>query len=121
MIEDNVVAAFHLMWGKFPEAVMLIHKSREILAVNEEAKKLGRTPGMKCSQIGPPEGHRICQANKALAEQQAKYVKYIKADGSGKELIGVWLPLADGSDRYVHFSIGNVINVKIKEEEPAAW
>ena len=110
MVEEKVINAFHLMWGKFPEAVMLVHKSREILAVNEAAEKLGRVPGMKCSQIGPPEGHRICQANKALAEQQAKYVKYLKLDGGGKELIGVWSPLADGSDVYVHFSIGNVLS-----------
>lgn len=113
MIKDKVVDAFHLMWGKFPEPVMLIHKNRDILAVNEEAKRLGRTPGMKCSQLGPPESHRICQANQALNDQQAKFIKYEKLDGSGKELIGVWVPLSDGSDVYVHFSIGNQLNLDL--------
>jgi hypothetical protein len=29
MVDSNVVEAFHLMWGNFPEPVMLVNKRRE--------------------------------------------------------------------------------------------
>ena len=66
-ISDNeIIQAFHLMWGNFPEAVMITQKSREIIAVNKAAEKFGLKSGIKCSSIGKPENHKGCQCNKAV-------------------------------------------------------
>lgn len=75
MVDEKIVEAFHLMWGNFPEPVMLVHKTREILAVNEACSKAGGQVGIKCSSIGSPERHQRCRANQALASQQAAYSK----------------------------------------------
>ena len=66
MSDNEIIQAFHLMWGNFPEAVMITQKSREIVAVNKVAEKFGLKPGIKCSSIGKPENHKGCQCNKAV-------------------------------------------------------
>ena len=71
VIEPILVKAFHLMYDNFPEAVMLIHKSKTIMAVNPAAEMLGRGIGMLCSHYGPGEMHACCQANRALAEMES--------------------------------------------------
>ena len=107
MLDAKVRDAFHLMWGNFPEPVMLVHKNREILAVNEACKKSGGIEGIKCTSIGTPEQHKGCLANAALASGQATYVKN---ESNGKSVIAYWVPLADQSDIYVHFGIGRTID-----------
>lgn len=107
MIDSKVIDAFHLMWGNFPEPVMLVHKTREILAVNEACSKLGGVVGIKCSSIGEPERHKRCLANQALASQRAAYSKN---ESDGKTVIGFWIPVVDYPDIYVHFGIGTIID-----------
>jgi hypothetical protein len=107
MVDSKVIEAFDLMWGKFPEPVMLVHKTREILAVNEACRNAGGVAGSKCSEKGTPEQHKGCLANQALATQEAKYSKNKNGD---KEVIGYWLPVTGYSDIYVHFGIGTVID-----------
>ena len=34
MSDNEIIQAFHLMWGNFPEPVMITQKSREMIAVN---------------------------------------------------------------------------------------
>ncbi len=53
MIDAKVIEAFHLMWGGFPEPATLVHKSREVLAVNPACQKIGREKGMNCAKPGP--------------------------------------------------------------------
>lgn len=107
MVEVKVIEAFNLMWGNFPEPVMLIHKSREILAVNKACSNLGGAPGAKCSATGSPEQHKGCLANQAIESKQAKYSR---GNSGGKEVIGYWIPLTDYPDIYVHFGVGVTIN-----------
>ncbi len=107
MVDSKVIEAFDLMWGKFPEPVMLVHKTREILAVNEACRDAGGVVGRKCSQNGTPEQHKGCLANQALAAQETKYSKSKKGD---KEIIGFWQPVTGYPDIYVHFGIGTMID-----------
>lgn len=107
MIDSKVIEAFRLMWGNFPEPVMLVHQNREILAVNEACSKLGGVVGIKCSSIGGAERHKGCLANQALASQRATYSK---SESDGKTVIGFWIPVADHPDIYVHFGIGMTID-----------
>lgn len=107
MVDANVVEAFRLMWGNFPEPVMLVHKTREILAVNDACRKAGGVTGIKCSSIGAPERHKGCLANKALASQQPVYSKN---ESDGKTVIGYWIPVVEHPDIYVHFGVGTMID-----------
>lgn len=107
MIDANVIEAFHLMWGKFPEPVMLVHKKRDILAVNETCSKVGGVAGIKCTSIGTPEQHKGCRANQALASQKATYCK---SETQGRTIIGYWIPVEGYPEIYIHFGVGTMIN-----------
>lgn len=61
----ELIKAFEMMWGSFPEPVMLIHRSRTILATNAVCQQLGAVPGTKCNAV-QPEKHAGCKANQAL-------------------------------------------------------
>ena len=107
MVDSKIIEAFHLMWGKFPEPVCLIHKSREIIAVNEVCQKNGGVIGVKCFSKDSSEPHKYCLANQALASQQATYSK---GESYEKEVIGYWIPVTDCPEIYVHFAVGAMID-----------
>ncbi|WP_246105294.1 hypothetical protein [Sporomusa termitida] len=91
------------MWGNFPEPVILADKSKEIIAVNKICREWGLTEGMNCANIDPPERHKNCLANQALATQQPAYIKSKTPDG--KEFLMYWLPLDGLPDYFVHVVI----------------
>jgi hypothetical protein len=95
--------AFHLMWDKFPELVRLIYKDREVIAVNEVGAKFGLSKGNKCSEEGPPEAHRDCQADRAMSTQRAAFntMKF-----GEKEVTIYWLPVDGYPDVFLHFAAG---------------
>lgn len=107
MVEKSILDAFHIMWNKFPEPVLLIQKDRTVLAVNALAQKAGVKPGIKCFILNPegaPGGKcRHCRADEALGQGVA-----IRAEvtGKGKTLTTYWIPLDETSDIYVHFTLG---------------
>ena len=51
MKDEELIKAFHVMWNGFPEAVMVIKKDREIIAVNKKAaeNQFSRFPGKTSS------------------------------------------------------------------------
>ncbi|MDR1329607.1 MAG: hypothetical protein LBK23_08415 [Oscillospiraceae bacterium] len=100
---DVLEKAFHLMWDKFPELVRLIYKDREVIAVNEVGAKFGLSEGNKCSEEGPPEAHRDCQANRAMSTQRAAFntMKF-----GEKEVTIYWLPVDGYPDVFLHFAAG---------------
>ncbi|MFW5734966.1 MAG: hypothetical protein ACOCWR_07905 [Oceanidesulfovibrio sp.] len=51
----DVLEAFFMMWDLYPEPVMLIHANRDVLAVNEAARNLGLSAGIKCHSLYPSE------------------------------------------------------------------
>jgi len=112
-IDQKILDAFHSMWGSFPEPVTLVHKSREVLAVNKACAGI-RTVGTKCSTQGGPEAHRGCKANKALASGQATYSKQ---DVNGKPVIAYWLPVENEPDIFVHFGVGITIDYDATEAQ----
>ena len=106
-MDAKVIEAFHMMWGNFPEAVMLIHKNRDILAVNDACRTSGGVVGVKCSELGGPEQHKGCLANQAIANKQTIYSK---SEVGGKTIIGYWMPLTDYPEVYVHFGVGMMVD-----------
>lgn len=109
-LPEDVINAFHLMWGNFPEPTSLVHKSREVMAINKAYEKIGGlTPGMNCAKTGNPETHKLCLANKALATGEATYYH---VENNGKDLIAFWVPLTEYPEYFVHFGVGKTINFK---------
>ena len=113
-MDAKVIEAFQMMWGNFPEAVMLIHKNREILAVNDVCRNAGGVVGIKCTELGGPENHKNCLANQAIA---LKKTAYRKSEAGGKIVIGYWMPLTDYPEVYVHFGVGTIIDYDKPWEE----
>ncbi len=103
--DPRLVEAFQLMWGNFPDPMMLVHRDRTILAVNDASAAQGMDVGKKCFSYNPdPNGVennacRQCQANKAL-----KAGTSIACDGNyGEQLIrGYWVPLKGSSEVFIH-------------------
>jgi hypothetical protein len=108
-LPGNVIEAFHLMWGNFPESVTLVHKSGYVMAVNRAAEAMGLIePGMNCAKIGD-KPHKGCLADKALASGETKYVHIPLPDG---ETTGFWIPLEGYPEFFLHFSVGLTMNYR---------
>ena len=112
-VSRDVLAAFDAMWGLHPSPVMLIKANRDIVAVNEEMKKLGVSPGVKCFQLtgkaGICEG---CRGNEALKERKGK------RKAAWQEKLNMfadtyWIPVKGQNDLFVHF--GNNITPYVKK------
>ncbi len=116
MIDSKVIEAFQLMWGNFPDPALLIHKNREIIALNEAGRKMGRVAGTICSSYGGPEAHRHCLANQALATGRPAFVK--RKNGA-RDRISYWLPLEGQPDLFVHFIVGAMVDYDAAPEKAA--
>lgn len=109
MIEQNLLEAFRIMWGLFPEPVLLVHKNRTILAVNDLARSAGITEGIKCHSLssdrGPDSTCSRCQANRALRSGETAVLPETMGTA---QILSYWVPLKDNPDVYIHFGIGSV-------------
>jgi len=107
MLEPRILEAFQIMWGPFPEPVLLIHKNRTILAVNDSARSAGIPEGIKChalsSDRGPDSACSRCQANHSLRTGETS----VSWETQGATPIrSYWMPLKEVQDVYIHFGIG---------------
>lgn len=103
VIRKDLVKAFNQMWGKFPETVLLIHKNKTIVAVNEQAEKVSQemlTCGIKCTSC--PGDHSRCRANEALRERTATS---LEVEFGGEQRNSFWVPVEGELDYYVHFNL----------------
>jgi hypothetical protein len=109
LLPGQVIEAFHLMWGNFPENVTLVHKSRTVMAVNKAAEKMGFVkPGMNCAKIGT-EPHKGCLADKAVEFGEVKYVHIPLPDSHA---VGFWIPLDGYPEFFLHFNVGLTFDYK---------
>ena len=104
MTAEEVIRAFHLMWDGFPEPIMLIKKSREIVAANKKAESFGLKVGTKCSSYGKPEQHKGCRCNEAADEKKTIAITY--KGPFDKDAYGYWIPLPEQPEYILHFSVG---------------
>jgi hypothetical protein len=103
--DPRLVEAFQLMWGNFPDPMMLVHKDRTILAVNGACSAQGTSAGTKCFSYNPVPGDvangacKQCRANEAL-----KSGSPMGCEGNfgGKRIRGYWVPVAGSSEVYIH-------------------
>ncbi len=104
MTDEELIHAFHVMWDGFPEPVMVIKKSREIIAVNNMAADAGVTVGIKCSSTGSPENHKGCLCNKAADTKETVAVTY---EGKFGRAYGYWIPIPEKPEWIIHFGVGS--------------
>ncbi|MDR0620354.1 MAG: hypothetical protein LBJ61_00510 [Deltaproteobacteria bacterium] len=116
-VDEKLLNAFHLMYDCYPEPVQLAHVSRTILAVNPAGLAAGKAVGLKCSKIGPPEGHRGCLATHAVKELKAKWRQVDATATLGRKFVTFWLPLEGYPNYYVHFSCGSKIDYGEKKPD----
>lgn len=109
MSEKEIIQAFHLMWGNFPEPVMITQKSREIIAVNKKAEELGLTVGIKCSSVGKPENHKGCRCNEAVETGEVICCTY---EGIFGKAYGFWIPIPEKPEWIIHFGVGATFEYK---------
>jgi hypothetical protein len=102
--DPRLVEAFQLMWGNFPDPMMLVHRDRTILAANSAWP--AAVTGTKCFSNNPDPNNvdnnacKACQANKAL-----KLGAAVVCDGDvggGKRVRGYWIPLKGSSEVFLH-------------------
>lgn len=102
-VDPELLKAFHMMWDHFPEPCRLIHRSREVVAMNPPCAAIPREVGSICAQEPPLEKHRGCRAGEALETHRAQTLYGRRADGT--EATAYWLPVDGYPDFYVHFAI----------------
>ena len=104
-VDSRTIEAFHMMWDSFPHVVLLLRKTREIVAANKRAEEKGFHRGAKCFQIaGQTEIHAGCKANTALEEGVCQRAINYNKD-TGRVMDAYWLPIPTENDLYVHFAI----------------
>ncbi|MBP5621067.1 MAG: hypothetical protein J6X44_03530 [Thermoguttaceae bacterium] len=103
MTDEQIIEAFHSMWDMFPEPVLLIKKSREIIALNPACANSGLKPGMKCSSVGSPQQHKGCRCNEAVDEKKTVAITYQSPAGKA---FGFWVPVANKPEWILHFNVG---------------
>ena len=109
--EDQLIAAFEMMWGKYHEPVTLTHRNFTIIAVNEACKATGQVAGVKCNATNPGL-HKGCQAMEALKTNQSKIVT---SDRDGIHWTSFWIPVSGFPDYFIHFTNGlNEYMAKLK-------
>lgn len=100
-IDEKTLAAFHQLWDGFPTCVRMIHRSHEVLAVNDTAAGLGFKVGEHCNEDGNPQRHAGCKAMLALKTQQAQ----VQNTPVGR--VKFWLPVEGYPEVYIHFSVAS--------------
>lgn len=119
-MESNInlkplIEAFNLIWNRYPEPAMLIHRSKKMVAVNRACRDFGGQDGAVCAEYGDPSHHRGCLADEALSRGKAMSVD---RELPGEErMVVYWLPVEGYSDYYVHFFSGSLPDKeKVKED-----
>ncbi len=104
-VSNETIEAFHLMWYHFPQVVLLLKKTRVIVAANKVAEAAGFLPGAKCFQVlKSTKIHPDCKANEALEKGVTKRsVAYLKDINRIRDTY--WIPILTEKDLYVHFAV----------------
>lgn len=113
-VKPETITSFKAMWNRHPEAVLLLNKERELLAVNEAAEKMGIPVGMQCYKLGGRD--TICPGCKGNASLRKgigmSRVAY--SEGLKQCIDSYWIPVEGEEDVYVHF--GNDISEYVRPE-----
>lgn len=99
-LPQEVIDSFHVMWDNYPEAASIVHKSKEVQAVN---KAHFLKPGLICARMGIHGPHVGCLAHKALSTREPVVVTHHSNDEEC-EMVTYWIPLDGHPDYFIHVS-----------------
>ena len=97
---EQIIEAFDMMWGSFPDPVRLIDRNFNIVAANEAFTSTGGQINVKCN-VGDPAMHKGCQAIAALNSGETKIMT---SELGGRNWDSYWVPVKGTKDYYVHFT-----------------
>ncbi|MBC9786272.1 hypothetical protein H1S01_17580 [Heliobacterium chlorum] len=106
---DEVVRAFHIVWGEYPGNVLLVRKDRTVVAVNKMLEKAGGTVGSKCYS----KNGSLCPWCKANEMFKKKVAVREVTKAHGLVFDSFWIPTPI-EELYIHF--GNDITQWVKPE-----
>lgn len=98
----DLAEAFDLLWGRFPDPMLLVRRDRTILAQNDAARaQPWGVVGGKCYAVHGSRAHvcQGCQADAALDQGSAIACEGIEG---GKRIRNYWIPVKGVPDVYVH-------------------
>lgn len=99
----RLVEAFELMWGNFPEPMVLVHRDRTILAQNDAARaQPWSAVGGKCFDMNPAAGGHACQGCQANAALKQRSTITCEGDLGGRRIRGYWIPVKAADHVYIH-------------------
>lgn len=98
----QIIEAFDMMWGNYPEPVRLIDRSFLVVAANTAYVNMGGPVNVKCN-VGDPLLHQGCQAQNALKTGESK-IKSV--DMGGVIWDSYWVPVKGTKEYFVHFTNG---------------
>lgn len=113
-VKPETLNSFKQMWNLHPSPVLLVHKNRDILAVNKAAAEAQVPVGIKCYDLC--KGDNVCAGCKANAslKKNEGIRKLALSKGTDQFMDGYWIPVEGEEDIYVHF--GNDITEYVKPE-----
>ena len=85
---EQIIEAFDMMWGSFPDPVRLIDRNFNIVAANEAFTSTGGQINVKCN-VGDPAMHKGCQAIAALNSGETKIMT---SELGGRNWDSYWVP-----------------------------
>jgi len=94
-------------------ALILKKNTREIVASNEEARKVGAIPGKTCFETCA-KGEMPCSFCKAPVLWKTDKSQHIEVEKNGTYYEGIWVPYSD--DLYVHYIFDISARKKAEEE-----
>lgn len=104
--EQKIIEAFNIMWSKYPEPAMLIHRGKRVLALNWSCRNVGLKLGSFCHEIsGCRDTTGDCLINSCLDSRQAVHTK---VNDGRKQWSIHWVPIENNPDYCVHFFAGSV-------------
>lgn len=113
-VKPETISSFKAMWNLYPEPVLLVTKSREIVARNKKAEEVGIPLEIKCHELtGSDSMCKGCKGNAALKQQEAMR-KVAYSELNEKCLDGYWIPVEGESELMIHF--GNDISEWVRPE-----
>lgn len=97
---EQIIEAFDMMWGNFPDPVRLIDRNFLVVAANEAYTSTGGQINIHCN-AGDPAMHKGCRALESLKTGETKIMT---SEMGGMNWDSYWVPVKGSSDYYVHFT-----------------
>lgn len=105
--EKKLIDAFNMIWSKYPEPAMLVHRGKRVMAMNWACRQVSSKLGSFCHEISGracQDDRGSCLLKSCLDTRQAMH---IKINDGRKQWSIHWVPVEGHPDYCVHFFAGS--------------